>query len=152
MSFELRPASGHDVELLWSIQRQALGTYVEAVFGTTEAEQRAFFDARFDWRHYQIICIRGEDAGFLMWEVRADYVYLANLALLPRFQNAGTGSGVLTQVVERADLLGLPVRLQVLHGNPARNFYARHGFEKVGQTESHVLMRHPTGKPGGLIP
>ncbi|MBT38696.1 MAG: hypothetical protein CL938_09140 [Deltaproteobacteria bacterium] len=147
LSFQSRPASGDDVELLRRIQREALGASVEAVFGTTEAEQRAFFDARFDWRDYQIICVRGEAAGFLMWEERGDYVYLGNLALLPRFQRRGVDAGVLAHVVERAEALGLPVRLQVLRGNPARNFYARHGFEEEGQTETHVLMGGPVG-PG----
>ena len=150
-SFQLRPASGDDVELLWRIQREALGAYVEAVFGTSEAEQRAFFEARFDWRDYQIIRVGGEDAGFLMWEARGDHVYLGNVALLPGFQRRGVGAGIVAHVVERAEALGLPVRIQVLHGNPARNFYACHGFEKEGQTETHVLMRRPVGASGGAI-
>jgi len=151
MDFQLRPAAGDDLELLWRIQREALGAYVEAVFGTSEAEQRAFFDAHFDWRDYQIICVGVEDAGFLMWKERGAHVYLANIALLPRFQRRRVGAGVVAHVVERAEALGLPVRLQVLHGNPARNFYARHGFEETGQTQTHVLMRRSEGAPGGAI-
>ena len=52
---------------------------------------------------------------------------------------------LVARVVDRAEALGFPVRLQVLHGNPARNFYARHGFEEVGRSETHVLMRRPVG-------
>ena len=36
---------------------------------------------------------------------------------------------------------GLPVRLRVLHRNRARHLYERHGFEGVGETETHWLMR-----------
>jgi hypothetical protein len=48
MSFDLRPATDQDYELLWKIQRITIGPYVDITFGTSEAEQRKFFDERFD--------------------------------------------------------------------------------------------------------
>jgi len=147
--FELRPATARDTELLWRIQRLALGAYVTAVFGTDEAEQRRFFDEHFRVEAHEVIRVGGEDAGYLFYETRGEHVYLGNIALLPAFQNRGVGAEVVRHVVAQANALGLPVRLQVLRSNPARNFYERLGFEQVGETDSHwLLARPPDGAPG----
>ncbi len=42
-----------------------------------------------------------------------------------------------------ADLRRLPVRLQVIKGNPARNLYERLGFTVTGETDTHLLMLRP---------
>jgi ribosomal protein S18 acetylase RimI-like enzyme len=150
--FVLRAAVAEDVELLWRIQKSALGAYVEADFGTDEAQQRAYFDAHFDWLRHEIVQVEGRDAGYLMWEVRADHVYLANMALLPEFQRRGVGAALLGYVVGLAEKRRLPVRLQVLLSNPARNFYERHGFEVVGKTSTHLLMRRALASAGPVVP
>ena len=147
--FELRPANAADTELLWRIQRRALGSYVTAVYGTDAAQQRRFFDQYFRVAAHEIIQVAGEDAGYLFYERRGDHLYLGNLALLPEFQRRGVGAAVLRHVLGRGNAQGLPVRLQVLRSNPARNFYARQGFELVGETATHWLMaRAPDGAPG----
>lgn len=144
--FELRPATRDDAELLWRIQSLALGAYVSAVFGSDAAEQRRFFDEHFQIEAHQIVRVGGRDAGYLCYEERPDHVYLANVALLPEFQRRGVGTALVRFVVEQATALGLPVRLQVLRSNPARAFYARLGFELVGETGSHwLLAREPDG-------
>lgn len=147
--FELRPATSRDTELLWRIQRLALGSYVTAIFGTDEAAQRSFFDDHFSVEAHEVIRVEGQDAGYLLYETRGDHVYLANVALLPEFQRRGVGAEVVRHVVAQANALGLPVRLQVLRSNPARNFYERLGFELVGETDTHwLLARPPDGAPG----
>jgi ribosomal protein S18 acetylase RimI-like enzyme len=141
--FTLRPASEKDVELLWEIQRTAIGPWVDATFGWDEAQQRRFFDEHFEPARFEIIQVAGEDAGFLSVEERTDHVYLGNLALLPAFQRQGIGAEVAAPVLERADARGLPVRLQVLRSNPARRFYERLGFVLRGETETHFQLERP---------
>lgn len=143
--FTLRAADGCDTELLWTIQRTAIGPYVDATWGWDEAAQRRFFDEHFDPRKFQIVRVAGWDAGFLSVEERAGHVYLGNLALLPGFQRRGIGAEVVASVLEQSDERGLPVRLQVLRSNPARRFYERLGFVLRGETDTHFQLERAPG-------
>lgn len=143
--FELRPATALDTELLWEIQRTALGPYVDATWGWDEAFQRRYFDEHFDHRKHRIVVVGGCEAGFLSFEVHSDHVYLGNVALLPHYQGRGIGTAVVRYVLERASEARLPVRLQVLRSNPARRLYERLGFALCGETETHFQMTHPAG-------
>ena len=138
--FELRPATEHDYELMWEIQRTSIGPYVDATWGWDETFQRRFFDEHFDHRKHQIIQVGDRDAGFLSFEVRQGHLYLGNMALLPEFQNRGIGTAVVHHVIEQADGAEIPVRLQVLKSNPARRFYERLGFTRCGETDTHFQM------------
>jgi ribosomal protein S18 acetylase RimI-like enzyme len=137
----LRPASLDDIEFLWTVQRAALGPYVTVQFGTSEAQQRAYFDRHFDVSGHQIVRVDGDDAGDLACHRRADHVYLANVALLPRFQSRGIGSVLIRRVLSDADADGLPVRLRVLRSNArARTLYARFGFAVTDHLPDHYVM------------
>lgn len=145
--FELRPATAQDHEFLWEVQRTALGPWVDATWGWDEAFQRRYFDEHVDPRKHQIVRVEGTDAGFLSFEARSDHLYLANLALLPRFQRRGIGAELARFVIERAEEQGLPVRLQVLKANPARRFYERLGFSAYDETRTHFLMVRERNAP-----
>ncbi len=147
--FALRPAVAEDIELCWRIQWTSLGAYIAEVYGTSLREQRAFFDEHFRLLDHQIIQVGGEDAGYLFTELRGDHLYLGNLALLEPFRNRGIGAEVVRHVIQETHARGLPVRLQVLRSNPARNFYVRLGFEQVGETSTHFRMLRPWGRPQG---
>jgi ribosomal protein S18 acetylase RimI-like enzyme len=138
--FDLRPATDRDYELLWTIQRIAIGPYVDATWGSDEAFQRRYFDEHFDPRRHQVVVVDGADAGFLSFERRGDHVYLGNVALLPAYQRRGIGAAIVQHVIEQANAAGLPVRLQVLRSNPARRFYERLGFESCGETATHFQL------------
>jgi GNAT superfamily N-acetyltransferase len=80
---------------------------------------------------------RAEDAHWL------EHFYLA-----PHLQGSGIGSDVLRELLDRCDRGGVPVRLDVLQGSPARRLYERHGFTL--ETEDPVdvfLVRRPTAAP-----
>lgn len=144
--FALRPATHTDYELMWRIQRTAMRPSVDATWGWVEDEQRRYFDRAFHYERYRIIQVRGQDAGFLSYEDRGDHVYLTNVALLPRFQNRGVGGAVVAHVIDEAEALGLPVKLQVLEPNHgARRLYERLGFRRTGETETHVQMTREVG-------
>jgi GNAT superfamily N-acetyltransferase len=143
--FDLRPATDRDYELIWRIQRTAIGPYVDLTFGAPEEEQRAFFDEYFDHRDFEIVQVGGRDAGFLSFEEREAHVYLAHVALLAEFQNRGIGSEIVQHVIDEAEEAGLPVRLRVIRSNPARRFYERLGFSCYETTETHFLMERTTG-------
>lgn len=58
----------------------------------------------------------------------------------PDHQGRGLGTELLRRVLARADARRLPVRLQVLKGNPARRLYRRLGFVDAAETETHHVM------------
>jgi ribosomal protein S18 acetylase RimI-like enzyme len=147
--FTLRPASENDYELLWKIQRTAIGPYVDATWGWDEAFQRRFFDEHFDHRNFQIIRVSEVDVGFLSFEIRPDHAYLGNLALLVPYQSRGFGALVVQHVIRVANENGRPVRLQVLKSNPAVQFYARMGFSRCGETATHIQMSRACDPPRG---
>ena len=66
---------------------------------------------------------------------------MRTIEILPEYQNRGVGSAVIRDVLAQAQAEGLPVGLQVLKVNPARRLYERLGFNVVGETATHYLMR-----------
>lgn len=55
-----------------------------------------------------------------------------------------TQSAVLRTLLERIDAGGVPVRLNVLQGSPARRLYERHGFTVEDQDPIDVhMVRQP---------
>ena len=142
-TFSLRSATSHDLEFMWHTQHRTLGDFVTTEFGTTVTEQRRFFDEHFDIDVHQIVLVDGQDSGFLFYEQRSDHMYLGNLALVPDSQRRGVGSAILAMVIDEADAAGLPIRLQVLKPNPARQFYEQRGFVLSSETDHHFQMiRH----------
>ena len=69
--------------------------------------------------------------------------WLENFYLSPEFQGGGMGTAVLRVLLARADAEGLPVRLQVLQGSPARRLYERHGFTPEREDAVDVYMLRP---------
>ncbi|MEA2024496.1 MAG: GNAT family N-acetyltransferase [Actinomycetota bacterium] len=141
--FGLRPATSSDVEFLWGTQHRALGDFIAVEFGTSVTEQRAFFDEHFDVDAHEIVLNEGEEIGFLFYEERSDHLYLGNIALVPQYRRRGIGSAILAKIIDEAETAGLPIRLQVLKPNPARQFYEKRGFVVIDETDHHFQMiRH----------
>lgn len=147
--WSLRPATADDRAFLLDLNRAAFRPSVELVWGWDEAEQVAFFDQRFDPARRQILQVGGVDAGELMVEERETVLHLTRIALLPEFQGRGLGTSIVRSLLDRAAASGRAVVLEVLHENPrAEALYERLGFERTGQTVTHVLMRaEPAPRP-----
>jgi GNAT superfamily N-acetyltransferase len=142
-----RPAAESDRGFAYAVKRAALGPYVEQVWGWDEAVQQDFHSGAWEARRPDIIVLDGEDAGTVQFVRRdADYL-LAEFYLLPRFQGRGVGSRLLRRMLGRADADGVPVTLQVIKINPARNLYERHGFRITGETATHFLMERAPPPP-----
>jgi len=145
---ELRTATADDREFLWEVHRTALRPAVEATWGWDEAFQVRYFAEHFATGDRFVVCVDGFDAGVLQFTVRNDHLFLATVALLPRHQGRGLGTELVNMVLEEGRRRHLPVRLQVLKANRARNLYERLGFEPYGESDTHVLMARAGG--GGI--
>jgi GNAT superfamily N-acetyltransferase len=69
-----------------------------------------------------------------------DARWLEHFYLAPHLQGSGIGSGVLHELLDRCDRDGVPVRLNVLQGSPARRLYERHGFTLESEDPVDVFM------------
>jgi ribosomal protein S18 acetylase RimI-like enzyme len=143
LAYHLRPAAAADYQWLWELKRLTMRPYVELTWGHwDDALQEEFFRKNFSSETIQIISTEGQDAGLLNVEREPGEIFLANLQIMPEFQNRGFGSAVLREVLESAAALRLPVRLQVLRVNAgAARLYARFGFHIYSESSTHRLMR-----------
>jgi ribosomal protein S18 acetylase RimI-like enzyme len=150
---EMRPATQADREWIWHTQCAAMGGYITQQFGTTEREQREYFDEHIRAEDQAVVSMGGRQAGFVSVRFEGSHLYLADLVLEPRHQGVGIGSELLFRLHANATQLGLPVRLQVLHSNPrARELYERMGYLHVQDTATHAQMawRPPVALPNDL--
>jgi ribosomal protein S18 acetylase RimI-like enzyme len=141
LKIELRPATSADIEPLYPIHREGLRESVEATWGPwDETYQSARFRKHFDLDLRQVIVVDDADVGFLDVEQRPEDVWLAEIVISAAHQRRGIGSRLIGDLLASAAARQVPVRLQVLKVNPARQLYERLGFVETGQSETHYQM------------
>lgn len=135
-----REAHASDHSFLRRLHHAAYRDVVVRQFGNwVESDQDAWFDQKLD-SPIQVIELDGVPVGAIAVHDAADHVFLAELQILPEFQNRGIGTRMLCAEIERATALGFPIRLRVLLQNRALALYQRHGFTVTGRTDTHYLM------------
>ena len=141
--FFLIAATEADYTWLWELKRLTMRPYVEQTWGTwDETLQSDFFRKNFRGETVQLVMLGGMRAGLLEVHHERGEIFLANIQIHPEFQNQGLGTAVIASVQESAKNLGGSIRLQVLKvNNDARELYARLGFNRYGETLTHVLLR-----------
>lgn len=112
--------------------------------------ERVYSDEMLAWRGKRgvfLVAVGGSGIiGFADFNRPFDDDRVAGLAaiyVLPGEQRNGAGSKLLTEGIRRfSDARSMVVRFGAKN-NAARNFYKRHGFEKVGESEEDFLG-HPS--------
>ena len=137
----LRPAEQNDANFLWELHVDALKPHVSMVYGWDEAFQRRYYHENYSTLHNQVIQYQGVDVGVLAIEETPLGYILSSIELLPSYQGIGIGTSLITDLLERAAVRGLPVSLRTLKNTPARPLYERLGFQIIGETEVHYWMR-----------
>jgi GNAT superfamily N-acetyltransferase len=120
--------------------------------------QRQFLAQQFDaqHRHYRqhypgaewLVIERGSTAvGRLYIDIWSDQVRLIDIALLPDHRGGGTGSAILSDLMDMAAAAGKPLTIHVEKNNPAMRLYRRLGFEPIDEHGIYDLMewRPPAG-------
>lgn len=135
-----RQAEDSDHAFLRQLHHAAYRDVVTRQFGKwVESDQDAWFDQKLD-APIQVVEVDGVPVGAIAVHGADDHVFLAELQIVPEFQNRGIGSELLRAELSRAESLGLSIRLRVLLQNRALELYRRHGFIVTGETETHYLM------------
>ncbi len=113
-----------------------------------EAQDR-FWRQHYDAAGFSIVEVNGNPAGRLYVHRGPDEIRVVDIALLPPYRNAGTGTRLFASVLADADAKGLPVRIHVEAVNPARRLYERLGFVPIADRGVYVQMERPprSGRP-----
>lgn len=139
MRITLRSVDRHDFEFLAQLIRAAYRDLCIRQFGTWDDEaDRQRLSRKVREIPHRIVELDGKPIGAVALVAHADHLRLAELSILPEFQNLGIGAQVLTDEMARAKSLNLPLRLHTPSLNRARQFYRRHGFVETGTDGDYV--------------
>ena len=106
------------------------------------AQQRSYA-SNYEHCEHQIIELNGTPIGQMQVNWEKDSALLVDISLLPEHRGQGLGGALLRELMEQCSNKGLPLKLQVLHTNPARRLYERLGFIRTGEDQMYVQMMSP---------
>jgi ribosomal protein S18 acetylase RimI-like enzyme len=138
-----RQATLSDFELTFHIKSGSIKPYVEAIWGWDEQVQLSFHTREFDPKTTQIILDDNRVIGLLSTTENADSIYVKSILIHHSAQKNGVGTAIMTDIIQRAQVAGKRVELQVYKVNQrAKKFYERLGFGVTGQTDLHYQMAY----------
>jgi len=143
-----RPATASDAAFLRELHHAAYRDLVVRQFGSwDERAQEAFFEQSLRDADFEVILDGDAAIGTVGTKLHSDHLFLAEIQVCPEHQNRGIGTAILKAQIARAAELGTPIGLQVLRENRAKEWYERHGFAVIGETETHYMMLRPRPDP-----
>jgi ribosomal protein S18 acetylase RimI-like enzyme len=143
----LRSRAPEDREFLWSLHRETMQDYVGKTWGWDDNLQRERFDEKFDPELLQIIEYDSQPIGYISARRPGTEIFLATIEIALAFQNRGVGTRLISNLLNEADWLRIPVKLLVLKVNPARRLYERLGFQCTSETSTHFAMKREPRSP-----
>lgn len=144
MSRQVRPATPDDREFFYELRHDGFRAYAEAVFGPwDEARQRASADRDLGELPIQIIERGGAPIAYQIVLRHLDHWFLDEIAVVAGERGHGLGTELVTAIMTAAREHGLPLRLSVLHVNPAQRLYARLGFRTTRVEHPRIKMEWP---------
>lgn len=119
--------------------------YIETYGEWDDKVECNYFEDSFKDNEYQIISYEGHDIGCLAIKSNPSEIFINEIQILPKYQNKGIGSMVLTSIIKESEKLKLPIILEVLKSNiKAQKLYHRMNFIKLRESESHItFIRNP---------
>jgi len=133
-----------------SVQKIADAKQLETVFAIRQKvfveEQKVPLDEEYDEfektsLHY-LATVDGVPAGVARWRETEKGVKLERFAVLPEFRNKEVGSYILKQVLSDVKQAHKNKTIYLHAQLPAIPFYARQGFQKVGEQFSECDIEH----------
>ena len=94
-----------------------------------------------------MLILQGErPIGRIYTDNRIDEIRLIDIALLPEYRGKGIGASLLSDLQDKADAVGKPIRIHVEKFNPALRLYERLGFTHIADTGVYYLMEWSPNK------
>jgi GNAT superfamily N-acetyltransferase len=127
-------------EFSYQVKKAAEGEYITSMFGWDENVQRGFHAKAWQEQKPDIITYDGKPVGTIATIESEDCIEVGQFFILPEYQNKGTGTYLLKNILEKADRLGKNVTLRFLKNNPAKSLYVRNSFRIVDTSEILYYM------------
>jgi len=149
--YRLRPETDADMPFLLALYGSTRANELAQLSHWPDAEKQAFVAQQFDAqrRHYRthfpncgfdVIERHGVPMGRLYLDRRVTQLHIIDIALLPAARGAGTGTAILTALIEMAQRADLGLGIFVEQFNPALSLYRRLGFAEIGDTGVYLEM------------
>ena len=156
MCFSLQKISSSDFLFLKEVYRSTREEEL-TLMNWEEPQKEQFIEFQFNAQHtyylnqfpeIELYLIKNKVAnmGRLYVQKKADDIRIVDFTLLPKFQNGGIGSAILTRLTEESDNEGKKLILHVEKQNPAIHLYERFGFKRIREEEVHFYMERQPGK------
>ncbi|MBC7409556.1 MAG: GNAT family N-acetyltransferase [Arcicella sp.] len=138
MIFNLRKSIDADIDLTYKIKKKCLQKYLEMLWGWNEEAQADFHRKHYQKERFSIIEIQNKSIGYLEIEFYENYIFLANLMILQKFQNQGIGKIIMESLIKNHPNIQLEV-LKVNH--KAKRFYEGFNFIVFEVLEDSFRMK-----------
>ncbi|MFI5671702.1 GNAT family N-acetyltransferase [Streptomyces sp. NPDC051704] len=145
VEWSLRSAEPSDVETIVELRAVVMRPDLERLGRYDEHRVRQRLRDSFSPRYTSVVLADGAFAGSVTLRPAEDGWWLEHFYLDPALHGRGLGSAVLRSLLRRTDADGVPVRLNVLQGSPARRLYERLGFTVVTEDPVDVFMLRQPG-------
>jgi ribosomal protein S18 acetylase RimI-like enzyme len=136
-------ATQEDYDFIYNLNKTNMEDYVIETWGNwNEDFQRDFFSRYLQTLEFQIIVIKDKDVGIVAFSRNKTSINIDEIQLLPEYQSRGIGTLILSDIIASAQKAKIEITLRVLKVNYiAQKFYDKLGFEKIGDTETHFLLK-----------
>jgi len=145
LSLTWRGATPEDTAFLLELTDATIRGYV-LESGGMEERIRPWLEERNAVMEWSIVLWNGEPVGAIACKRWPTIIHLLSIHVVPERQGQGIGTAMLQRLLTWADVLQLPIGLEVLKVNPdARRLYERLGFVVGRQDEkNYMMLRQPT--------
>lgn len=136
----MRQSHQEDKEQLAELRALVLYDDLTRLGRYDEVRVRERFRTTFDPDYTWIIEAEGSMVGCIAFKPRAEEYLLEHFYIHPDHQGKRIGTQVLNMLLDREEIRGKRVTLNVLQGSPARRLYERLGFVLDTEDEVDVFM------------
>ena len=145
IDYVLRPATDADKVWLDSLRREAYRDLFAATWGGwDEARHRRHFSEFWEAGNISIVSVDEQPVATLQLFDSEHAIEIGEIQVLPKYQNGGIGTRMLSRVIERAKKEGKRASLHLgLKNQGAFRLYERLGFEETARSDTHIYMTHP---------
>jgi ribosomal protein S18 acetylase RimI-like enzyme len=108
--------------------------------------QHRYYTDHYAEASFQVILVDGQPAGRLYVARWPEEIRIVDIALLPKYRNAGIGTLLLESLLAEGAAERKRITIHVERFNPAMNLYRRLGFTPVADVGVYVLMTREPGQ------